>query len=532
MKFALYGLPCAGKSTLLNQLNIKVLNGSKRLNEMSNGKFKTLSEDEKIKLRRQYANEVRNVNDDVISDGHFAFPNGVVYTEDDAKTYDVFFYLWCQPKILKERIEASEKNAAFANISEENIKSWQNFEIEKLREECHHLDKDFYVISDISAKTFSEFIENIKSGFSSFNLAKNIAEKITSIYPIPDKINIVDGDKTAIVQDSFRLCAENSTTDAFDNDFYTGYQSFRFSQEINHRIYDFTKLENITINKNLSDVFNEKYVILSSGVQILWDKISEKFAIKNIIADTRICADTKYFVIKILKEKGYIITAYGDAKNDIYMLKIADKGYICVTKKLSRSLKNCDTSGLGLIYNKSPFILGKLDSSIKDDISICKSNSGINGGRLAAAHLKLGQKLGEKIRQQLPQDSADIVVLDRGGRFFGDGIYTAFSGVFHSFNPKKDEMPILKKDRVLIVDSVINSGKSIFNIIQKILEKYPKKEIYIAVNVIREDTLDKLKNYKLFAIRTSRNSFIGSNTTVQKNGKGPDTADRLFNLIE
>lgn len=31
-----------------------------------------------------------------------------------------------------------------------------------------------------------------------------------------------------------------------------------------------------------------------------------------------ICADAKYFVVKLLKEKGFKVTAFGDSKIDLY----------------------------------------------------------------------------------------------------------------------------------------------------------------------------------------------------------------------
>jgi hypothetical protein len=43
--------------------------------------------------------------------------------------------------------------------------------------------------------------------------------------------------------------------------------------------------------------------------------------------------------------------------------------------------------------------------------------------------------------------------------------------------------------------------------------------------------MKKIKDYLLVAVRISDNSFVGRNQAVQLGGCGPDTADRLFNLI-
>ena len=47
MRFALYGLPCAGKTTIFEGLTIPVIHGSTELNKMASGRFSDLSDAEK-----------------------------------------------------------------------------------------------------------------------------------------------------------------------------------------------------------------------------------------------------------------------------------------------------------------------------------------------------------------------------------------------------------------------------------------------------------------------------------------------------
>ena len=124
------------------------------------------------------------------------------------------------------------------------------------------------------------------------------------------------------------------------------------------------------------------------------------------------------------------------------------------------------------------------------------------------------------------------VVLERGGRFFGDGVYTSFGGTFYSYNSKTDAFPDIKQGVAVIVDSVINTGKSILDMVDQLKQKNPEIEIIVVSNVIQNDAVNLLQSYKVFAVRTSANSFVGSRQAMQKNGKGPDTADRLFNYID
>lgn len=538
MRIAVYGLPSSGKTTLIEKIpNVTAIAGRETLDRLSDGKFSDMEEDEKRRIRVLYTRYLLELEDEIIvSDGHYSFLDNVVFTPDDGDIYDVFFYLYCKPDELLQRFSQSEKNKKYSNLSEETLKQWQEFEIESLRKECHRRNKDFYVISDYNQTTlFYRFFDLIVNGYSVVADARIIVEKINSMYPdiYSRELCIVDGDKTVIEQDSFRFCYEGKTT-VFDGDFYTGYQSYLFSKEIEaiNSIPDC--INKIKLNDDVWDMINDKqYVVLSSGITIVWKKLKEIFGLAEVIASPMISADSKYYIVKFLKEKGYRIIACGDSKNDYYMLKEADMGYLKIGSKISRSLSNTDITGITLLYDKTPFFLvNEATQEILDDIQICKSNSGINGGRLATAHLSLGQRLGNKLSTVYPSKNTAVLVLDRGGRFFGDGLYSSFGGVFYPYNPSVEEMPLITQERVVIVDSVINSGRSVNKIITKLLENNPTREIVIASNVVQQAAIELLSDYKLFAVRSSSNSYIGKRQAIQRGKSGPDTADRLFNIID
>lgn len=201
-------------------------------------------------------------------------------------------------------------------------------------------------------------------------------------------------------------------------------------------------------------------------------------------------------------------------------------------KRISRSLKNESLSGLVPIYDHSLVILADEDEEVQADIAICKSNSGISGSRLAAAHVRLGEKIGRHIATVFPEKNTSILVLERGGRFFGDGVYMGAGGIFYSMDPKQDDAPVINTERVVIVDSVINTGKSIMRIIDELKNHNPGIDVIIAANVIQNEAAELFKDYLVFATRLSKNSFVGVNQSKQTGKTGPDTADRLFNLIK
>ena len=536
MRIALYGLPCAGKSTLLGSINnARIVHGSKELDRLSNGTFKMMDENEKEDIRRKYTEYIESLSDPVIiSDGHYSFLDDVVFTEDDGDLYDVFFYLYCDPKTLKRRIEGSEKNRRFSPCSITILSQWQEFEIRSLRRECHKRNKDFYVISDTETETcqFKDFLKNVINGFSSFKLAESISNKIRAIFPEAKTLCIVDGDKTIILEDSFRYCCSGQTT-VFDGNFYTGYQSFLFCVENAKSTFDPSLVEKLRLNelvwKSIKDV---PYLVLSSGLNNVWTEIKRQKGLGEIIADPMISADTKYYVVKILRENGYTIHAYGDSKIDVDMLKEADYGTLVIGEQISSSLDGVNVGDSSLLYDHQPFILtDQFVDDFREDIAICKSDSGINGSKLASAHYRLGYHLGRLIKSKYPATNTAVLVLDRGGRFFGDGLYSGFGGVLYPMNPKTEILPVIKEKRIIIVDSVINTGRSILSIISAIKERSPEVDILIAANVIQEKAFDQLAGCKVFAVRVSKNFFIGKNQAAQTGRSGPDTADRLFNLI-
>lgn len=292
-------------------------------------------------------------------------------------------------------------------------------------------------------------------------------------------------------------------------------------------------MERLNVNNEVYDIVaSNNYVVLSSGIKDLWSDIANAKNLGTIFASPYISADVKYYVVKQLREHGYTIFAYGDSKIDLYMLREADKGFLYIGKRISRSLKNESLSGLVPIYDHSLVILADEDEEVQADIAICKSNSGISGSRLAAAHVRLGEKIGRHIAAVFPEKNTSILVLERGGRFFGDGVYMGAGGIFYSMNQKQDDAPVINTERVVIVDSVINTGKSIMRIIDELKNHNPGIDVIIAANVIQNEAVELFKDYLVFATRLSKNSFVGVNQSKQTGKTGPDTADRLFNLIK
>lgn len=162
------------------------------------------------------------------------------------------------------------------------------------------------------------------------------------------------------------------------------------------------------------------------------------------------------------------------------------------------------------------------NKEIDDLIRITKSNSGISGPELARAHMELGKLVAEKFAFLEPGDTTVVAVL-RGGIFFAEGIYFALGCKFQLFDPKKDIYQRPKTKYVILVDSVINTGKTIQGLAND-------ENTYVACCVINEKAVEIFGD-RLFTARVSSNSYIGSNVQKQIGSSGPDTTMRLFNEI-
>lgn len=154
-------------------------------------------------------------------------------------------------------------------------------------------------------------------------------------------------------------------------------------------------------------------------------------------------------------------------------------------------------------------------------IDITKSASGISGPELVKAHIALGEALGRQMEGFKPEETTLVAML-RGGIFFAEGMYFAMGCRLQTFDPKHEEFVRPETKNVILVDSVINTGKTIINILDK--------DMFVACCVINEQAVPKFAD-QLYTIRVSKNSFVGSNIRKQEGKIGPDTTMRLFNQL-
>ena len=177
-------------------------------------------------------------------------------------------------------------------------------------------------------------------------------------------------------------------------------------------------------------------------------------------------------------------------------------------------------------------ILLNSTTQLEEIISLCKSDSGVCGKKLREAHTEAGRLLGAEISKNNGWESVAVIIMMRAGLPFGLGIadeLEANKKVRIFFSTKEQVIPLNFKidefDKILIVDAVIRTGKGMLELAEKL--GAPDKIVF-ATNVIDESGIDNFKGKTVYAVRSSKHSFIGTKQKTIERGKGPDTGDRLF----
>ena len=350
MRIGLYGMPTAGKTFIMDQIDfLDVLVGSRLLREYAPD-FDKRDEAGREEARKAVANICRQ-RDLFIMDGHYAFGDETAFTNEEGEMYDRYLYLYIDPEELKNRMEKSVKNQKYLKY---DLADWQKREIEGLRSYCHQHNKDFYVIDNPVKNVYADaeetmlFLKDIAAGYSNVNFAREIANFILQ-NSTSDVITLTDGDKTYIYEDSSRAVF-NYRTHLFDGNFYSGFQSWKQCREFSE--CEINVPEHIDVHKNpkMPKKLDGDVYILSSGNKMVWEKLAQQFGLKAF-AGREMSAETKYFVTKFLREQGKHIIAYGDSMSDLFMLKEADEGYL-ISKEdgsISRSLVGTELGGVTIV---------------------------------------------------------------------------------------------------------------------------------------------------------------------------------------
>jgi len=129
----------------------------------------------------------------------------------------------------------------------------------------------------------------------------------------------------------------------------------------------------------------------------------------------------------------------------------------------------------------------------------------------------------------LHKNNIATIAIMRAGLYAAEGIRSVFTESLFILE-NNDITDICKKidfqDKIVIViDAVINTGRSMIKIIES-LEKCRCKRIIVATLILQKEALlifEKYQNISFYALRISENKYVGKG--------GTDTGNRLFNTF-
>ncbi|OBT63896.1 hypothetical protein VE03_06571 [Pseudogymnoascus sp. 23342-1-I1] len=144
-------------------------------------------------------------------------------------------------------------------------------------------------------------------------------------------------------------------------------------------------------------------------------------------------------------------------------------------------------------------------------------------------HVQGGHTEGHRLKGE---KRTTIVPLMRGGGPMAEGINEVFplAMLVHAIKPDDLKLHhVEEQGSIILVDSVINSGKSMIEFIKHVRKLHATIRIVVAANVVQDKVISgetaanlaRYGNITLVALRLSKNQFTGSGDT--------DTGNRLFN---
>ncbi|MEZ8738688.1 hypothetical protein AB6E21_01605 [Photobacterium swingsii] len=384
MKIAIYGVSRSGKDYLIdrvvNHLNLNSdikachIEGSKTLNSIAfetyGRSFKSLCESDKVALRKKFVDIVNQKEKEyqlVIVDGHYSFINensyNVVFTDEDKNTYDHFFYLDTPSHMIIKFARNSEGEKRNLDITEEQVFNWKLYEKDELQKVCSLLDKEL-VILDEDTQSCVDFIESWVKGFDekySYNkMADNILDGLTNELSQVNEVLLLDCDKTVSTNDvTYDFCQEldidsYALKKIFRNDRYTSYQFYKvwclYKSKEAPLIVSASEisLERVNLSNDILGLIKNRrdalVIGITSGVYQIWDLISKKHDLFNVLIGNTCSNSLDYYVTPLLKRSIVLelqkrkknVTAIGDSIIDIPMLESADFGYIVAHEKVNR----------------------------------------------------------------------------------------------------------------------------------------------------------------------------------------------------
>ncbi|KAI1274066.1 uracil phosphoribosyltransferase-domain-containing protein [Xylaria sp. FL0933] len=518
----------------------------------------------------------------------------IVCTLWDLDVYTHILYLdVCAELIAQRRQDDTQRTRPPTSIN--HLRKWHDTEKTKLRRLCRNCGILFGLLSVQRTLVYkaSAFLRDFRLHTEAYNLL--CAERELDEILGADRtlqMMVFDADKTLAPEDTAELFWVNHPSDdtrlfkgLFSGPLGYSYTAFRQAALLYEETAEESDFDGLcTIVASAVHVRPEFLALLRLAAE--QDHVLEAEGLSKTtkvigggrIADGLVVTDTvKAGVVSRLRDIHHLyVVAFGDSPLDLPMLRAADHAIVVVGEKSSRSktmdaalYRAMERDGLRPSQALPPsHVSTRLDVADLPVISIddpefiksiptCRRrpsipsssvlhatgrnvtkllmtptrDANVNGPNLREAHRRIGWYLAVEFLTEL---LTSIVALMRGGEPMAFGVSDALPEAMfiHAKGPEDVLLRHLNGRRtVILVDSVVNSGKSVVQFVRRIRAICSKIRIVVIAGVVQAQSLTDTDlahmlahdtGLHLVALHLSDNRFTGQGAT--------DTGNRLFNL--
>ncbi|KAJ5999387.1 hypothetical protein N7451_007197 [Penicillium sp. IBT 35674x] len=649
----LYGLPGAGKTSLLDEIKRSVtdflfFDGSRAIGAVTPGgleAFHNLSEAEKIDYRNRAMERIKQGCNDfgksaIISGHSMLWTEGekiyqLICTQADFDSYTHIVYLEVPASVIAEHRRNDQRSRPDASVP--HLAQWQEAEKTYLRHVCRSHNILFTTVTPhrFLREQLSALLGDFHRHTEDLNtkLAEGQIDKMFHTgSEIPETVLVLDADGTLAPHDSGalfwrfapRISAmgdRNPLEELFRSHLQYSYTAFRQATLLYEEAMNGNEYENccqqmasmirmypefIELLKSLKT--HMRAVVLTCGLRRVWELIlkgEELSAVQVIgggrLSDRLVMTPTlKASLVRRLRcvHNAYVC-AFGGSPVDLEMLKEANKAIVVGGPQMTRSTTMDDVlrgsigqegfephqlllcSGdypqpllsvlqLPLVRLTDESFLNSI-SARRDHLNVFHAtnhngakvmmtamrDAKISGLALRKAHQQAGWYLTMRFytemvgiepysithvqghqadgHQTAHEIATLIVALMRGGEPMAFGVSEALplATFLHAKDPMDTQTEHLSECvTVILVDSVVNTGRSILEFVQHIRNLSDTIRIVVIAGVIHSHTLSRggifqqlsrIQGLSFIALRLSDNHFAGQGTT--------GTGNRLFNTL-
>ncbi|WJG35273.1 uncharacterized protein FOBCDRAFT_239639 [Fusarium oxysporum Fo47] len=485
----LYGLPATGKSTVLEGLRNKLgetefafFDGSDVISYLVHGGLKAFQKLEDPEKQKWRAEAITHIKNEAAASGKIAVVTGhfMFWSKEDSSPYAV--YMLEDLETFTQIIYLNPNAFDMTGLSAENWVLWQTLEVTILRDLCRQ-HKILFT---------THFRELAPAGSNLAQVKKRLGE-IIALHDSKElqTFLVFGGDRTLSAEDGGRLLVdelEQNGTGLKDSAMRDFFSSPMGIQTRHSTRLPFSWKKNILEHHGLSDSVK----VIGGG------RFSDG-----------------YFVTPGVK------AAVVSHLRDVHDLNKYDATNKAASNILMSPMRSAAVSGP---------MLRAANANVGRYLATEYVSKLIGLEEFTISHVQGHQTTGHRLRNEA---KTSIIAFMRGGEPMAFGISDVFPQAMFVHASSADDVKkhhVQGQLNVILVDSVIKSGKSVIELIKRVVRLEPNISITVVAGVVQTEAIAEGHLFAkvmrrhgagLIALRISENKFTGTKTT--------DTGNRLFN---